>query len=294
MDQNTVSLRVQVIDMEPQILDLRLPIFLKSSDLSQRIAREAGLQAYWPDRTRKLYALRARGRLLHPNETLGDLGVINNELLYILPQIRPGSPLEEQQPEYPSESVHTAGKLGILVTLLLVIMFFSVNWGFALTEEGNWLSLCLPAIAVGILCSSFSRHAWGGKAMQPRVIGSALLLYIMVLAPCYFVSLLVPVDEGFIRRMLPGIITGIVGLLVSWLSWWGAVEPLIKQKKKVQEIVQKEVVQTCVICGGGIATDVLTHCSHGQSCHQGCFTASATAYRGPEGFCHVCNLKLRV
>ena len=64
MDQNTVSLRVQVIDMEPQILDLRLPIFLKSSDLSQRIAREAGLQAYWPDRTRKLYALRARGRLL--------------------------------------------------------------------------------------------------------------------------------------------------------------------------------------------------------------------------------------
>lgn len=294
MDQNTVSLRVQVIDMEPQILDLRLPIFLKSSDLSQRIAREAGLQSYWPDRTRKLYALRARGRLLQPNETLGDLGVINNELLYILPQIRPGSSLLEQQPEYPAESVHKAGKLGILITLLCVIIFFSVNWGFALAEEGNLLTLCLPAIAVGILCSSFSRHAWGGKAMQPRVIGSAVLLYAMVLVPCYFVSLLVPVDEGFIRRMLPGIITGMVGLLISWLSWWGAVEPLIKRTAVVREVVQQETVRICVICGGGVAPEMLTHCSHGQPCHKGCYTASATAYRGPEGFCHVCNAKLRV
>ena len=296
MDQNTVSLRVQVIDMEPQILDLRLPIFLKSSDLSQRIAREAGLQAYWPDRTRKLYALRARGRLLQPNETLGDLGVVNNELLYILPQIRPGSSLLEQKPEYPVESVHKAGKLGILVTLLCFIMFFSVNWGFALTEEGSWLSLCLPALAVGILCSSFSRHAWGGKAMQPRVIGSALLLYVMVLFPCYFVSLLLPVDEGFFRRMLPGIVTGGIGLLVSWLSWWGAVEPLIKKKAVVQEEIVQDTVHTCAICGGGIAENVLKDCVHqcGRVFHQGCYTASASAYRGPEGFCHVCNVKLRV
>ena len=293
MEENTVSLRVQEIDMEPQILDLRLPTFLKSSDLSQRIAREAGLQAYWSDRTRKLYALRARGRLLAPNETLGDLGVINNELLYILPQIRLGSPLFEQQPEYPVESMRKAGKLSTLIILLVVIMFFSVNWGFALAEEGSWISLCLPAIAVGVLCSSFSRHAWGGKAIQPRVVGSALLVYIMALVPCFFISFLVPTDDGFLQRMFPGIITGIVGLLISWLSWWGAVEPLIKRKKEIQEEEKQAVQYVCVICGGSVAENMLTYCSHGQPCHKGCFTASATAYRGPEGFCHVCTLKLR-
>ena len=295
MEQNTVSLRVQVIDMEPQILDLRLPTFLKSSDLSQRIAREAGLQSYWPDRTRKLYALRARGRLLQPNETLGDLGVINNELLYILPQIRPDSPLFEQKPEYPVESTHSAGKLGTLITLLVIIMFFSVNWGLALAEEGDLLSLCLPAIGLGVLCSSFSRHAWGGKAMQLRVIGTALLLYIMTLIPCFFVSILVPVDDGFVHRMLPGIVTGTVGMLISWLAWWGAVEPLIKRKETIQEEEQVSAEQVCAICGGGIANNVLANCVHkcGRYFHQGCYTASATAYRGPEGFCHVCKVKLR-
>ena len=101
MESNTVQLKVQVIDMNPQTLDLQLPMYLRAGDLSQRIARDAGLQAFWPDRTRKLYSLRARGRLLQPNETLGDLRVVNNELIYVLPQIRPNTPLQEQNPDFP-------------------------------------------------------------------------------------------------------------------------------------------------------------------------------------------------
>jgi ribosomal protein L37AE/L43A len=295
MEQNTVSLRVQVIDMEAKILDLRLPTFLKSSDLSQRIAREAGLQAYWPDRTRKLYALRARGRLLQPNETLQDLRVIDNELLYILPQIRPGSPLQEQQPEYPGESSYAAGALSILLILVIAIMFFSINWGLSLSEEGEWTTLIFPAMAVGVLCTSFSRHAWGGSAMQPKVIGSAILLYMMALLPCFLVSFLIPTEDGFVRRMIPGMISGIVGILISWLAWWGAVERLIRKKKEVTEEEEQQTQHTCVICGGAISTNVLTNCVHqcGRTFHKGCYTASATAYRGPEGFCHVCKVKLR-
>ena len=37
MRQNTVVLRIQVIDMEPQTLDLTLPDYLPASDLSQRM-----------------------------------------------------------------------------------------------------------------------------------------------------------------------------------------------------------------------------------------------------------------
>jgi uncharacterized ubiquitin-like protein YukD len=293
MEQNTVSLRVQVIDMEPKMLDLRLPKFLKASDLSQRIAREAGLQAYWSDRTRKSYELRARGRLLSPNETLLDLGVVDNELLYILPQIRPGTPLQEQQPEYPAEST-SAATLLVLITLLVSIMFFSINWGFSLVVEAEWSTLCLPAMGVGVLCSSFSRHAWGGRAMDVRVIGSAVLLYMMALIPCFLVSLILPIDEGFLHRMLPGIITGIVGLLVSWLAWWGAVEPLAKREAAPQAEAAQQAQYACAICGGGITEDMLAQCVHqcGRFFHKGCYQASAAAYRGPQGFCHVCKVKV--
>lgn len=292
MEQNTVSLRVQVIDMEAQILDLRLPTFLKSSDLSQRIAREAGLQAYWPDRTRKLYALRTRGRMLQPNETLHDLRVIDNELLYILPQIRRGSPLQEQTPEYPSESSYAAGALSVLLILIVSIMFFSVNWGLSLSEEGEWTTLIFPAMAVGVLCSSFSRHAWGGKAMQPKVIGLAFVLYLMALLPCYLVSFLVPADPGFMRRMLPGVLSGVVGLLVGWLAWWGSVERLIRKKN---EVVQEKVQQaqySCAICGGAIKSTVLVTCVHqcGRKFHKGCFTANKIASRGSKVIGHVCEV----
>ena len=130
--------------------------------------------------------------------------------------------------------------------------------------------------------------------MQPRVVGSAFLLYVMALLPCFLVSFLVPVDDGFARRMLPGVLTGTVGILTSWLSWWGAVEPLIKRKKVIHQEEKKEEQHTCAICGGGIEKEVLKDCVHrcGRLFHRGCYAASATAYRGPEGFCHVCNVKL--
>ena len=44
--QQTIQVRIQVIDMKPQVLDLRVPVYLKASDLSQRIIRDAGLEPF--------------------------------------------------------------------------------------------------------------------------------------------------------------------------------------------------------------------------------------------------------
>jgi len=294
MQQNTVLLRVQVIDMEPKKLDLRLPLFLRASDVSQRIAREAGLQTFWPDNTRKLYALRARGRLLHPDETLGNLQIMDNELLYILPQIRPNTPLQEQYPEYPVETNYAAGALSILCIQISVIMFFSVNWGLSIAESGHWATLLFPSMGIGVMCTAFARHAWGGKAMRIKIIGSALVLYLMAIVPCFVVSYIIPIDEGFGQRLLLGFGTGFVGLLISWIAWWGAVEPLVHKKVVQKQVQAKKTQHQCGLCGGGISSEVLefSACCN-RWFHTGCYAASHAAYRGPKGFCPICKKRQR-
>src|SRR5690606_8320968 len=54
----TVQLHVQVLDVEPFSLDVELPTYLPARDLTQRVARDAGLGAYWEDGTRRRFWLR--------------------------------------------------------------------------------------------------------------------------------------------------------------------------------------------------------------------------------------------
>ena len=72
-----MTVRVQVIDLQSFTLDLTLPTYLPARDLSQRIARDAGLTAYDDQAKRRRYWMRARGRLVQEHETLADLGVVN-------------------------------------------------------------------------------------------------------------------------------------------------------------------------------------------------------------------------
>jgi hypothetical protein len=44
-DAQTLQVRVQVVDIQSSNLELVLPAFLPAGDLSQRIARDAGLEA---------------------------------------------------------------------------------------------------------------------------------------------------------------------------------------------------------------------------------------------------------
>ena len=90
-ESTVVNLRVQVIAMKSFTLDLQVPTYLPARDLTQRVARDAGLDAFWGDGRRRLYWLRARGRLMLDDEKLSDLGVINGELVYLLPEPPAGS-----------------------------------------------------------------------------------------------------------------------------------------------------------------------------------------------------------
>ena len=65
-----------IIDLQPFTLDMVVPDYLPARDLTQRVARDAGLGGFWEDGTRRKYYLRARGRLLNDDEKLKDLGVV--------------------------------------------------------------------------------------------------------------------------------------------------------------------------------------------------------------------------
>lgn len=119
----TVHLRVQVVDMQSFTLDLQVPTYLPARDLTQRVARDAGLEAHWPDGRRRLYWLRARGRLVTDSETLAELNVVNGELVYLLPEPPAGSGVLEQPPDYPQNQGYPGkGLVNIGLSLAMVAL----------------------------------------------------------------------------------------------------------------------------------------------------------------------------
>src|SRR5687767_1923910 len=168
-DAGTVPVRVQVIDLQPFSLDLVVPTYLAASDLTQRVARDAGLGGYWPDGTRREYYLRARGRLMLPDEKLQDLGVVPHELLHLLPQPPAGSGLEERPPEYPkTHGYAAAGNLNVALALMAVFLW-TAGWAAGLTVEHGLLLGLLPGVGLSLLCTTLARHLWGGLGSQIRI-----------------------------------------------------------------------------------------------------------------------------
>lgn len=294
--EQTVHVLVQVVDMKSFVLDLQVPTYLPARDLTQRVARDAGLNAYWPDGRRRLFWLRARGRLLGDNENLGDLGVVNNELVYLLPEPPAGEVLE-QQPDYPPNRGYAGKGTLTIVAALFGVMAWAVGWGLALLVQRNLWTLLLPGLAQGLLTVSLSRHLWGGRGRQVRVIGTALVLYLLIFVLVFLPSVLT--GESVTRvyaQSVPGFVTGMVGALFGWLAWWGAVEPLPAEAPRAAVDVQAAEVPMvpCGICGGGVSPDVLQHCVHrcGQTFHKGCYQARMSVYRGDPRFCGICNARV--
>src|SRR4051812_16322655 len=121
-DAQTVQVRIQVIDVQPFALDLVVPTYIHASDLTQRIARDAGLGANWPDGTRKHYWLRARGRVVLDHERLQDFGIQPGELVHLLPQPPAGSGIIERPAEVVGSGSHLGdGPLGMLGPLLTAL-----------------------------------------------------------------------------------------------------------------------------------------------------------------------------
>ncbi len=297
--------------MKSFTLDLQVPTYLPAQDLTQRIARDAGLASHWENGQRRLYWLRARGRLLEDKETLSQLGVIDGELVYLLPEPPMGSGVLEQPPDYPENFGYAGSGIPALMGTVGLVVAWAVGWGAALSiHRGVWVVL-LPGLGLGLLCCNFARHAWGGQAWRSRVAFTGLVLFIMMmaltlattvaadqLAPDYLAALpgraVAPTFEAILRDVAPGAITGFLGVFIGWLAWWGAVEPLPEQAPVIEAAQEAVAVVSCGICSGAVTAEVRTDCPYncGQHFHSGCYQARVAVYRGDRRFCAVCNAQV--
>jgi uncharacterized ubiquitin-like protein YukD len=296
-EQNVVQLRVQVIDLKSFTLDLQVPTYLPARDLTQRVARDAGLDSHWDDGRRRLYWLRARGRLMGEDEKLSDLGVINGELVYLLPEPPAGSGVIEQPPDYPITHDYAGAGMLTLLGAVLLMLLWAVGWGVALAHDRSLLVVTLPGLAMGLFCTSLARHAWGGRGNQLRIAATALFLQLMVTIIAFLSPVIFSGAEVLTvyQESVPGLILGMLGVLMGWLAWWGAVEPLPpRQVQQVEQAPQAVAMVPCGVCGQGVDPKVRVECVHacGQYFHAGCYKAKTSVYRGDQGKCAVCSRRV--
>lgn len=290
-DAQSIPVFVQVIDMEPFSLELAVPSYLPARDLTQRIARDAGLGAYWEDGTRRNYYLRARGRLMDQEERLEDLGVVPYELLHLLPQPPEGTGVAERAPEYPPNRGYSgAGNMNVAGGLF-VILLWTLGWSAGLTYSHKPISMGLfPAAGLALLCVSFARHTWGGRGTAVKIPLTGFVIYNLLLGLAILPSLLFQY-VSFIEILMTTLLAfvgGLVGVMLGWLAWYGAVEPLPKvTAKQVQEFAEA-VTYPCAICGGPVGPEQLSACKFacGKVFHNGCYRAKEAMVSGDS--CSVC------
>jgi len=292
-EAGTVPVHVQVIDLQPFSLDMTVPTYLPARDLTQRVARDAGLGAYWEDGTRRKFYLRARGRLLDDGEKLDELGVIPYELVHLLPQPPEGSGLEERPPEYPANRGYAgAGNLSAFVSLVVVLLW-SALWAVALSERPSVVVGLLPGVALSLLVTSFARHLWGGVGSRIRIPITGLVLYVvlLVLTALFAVPLGAQPLSSLAVAMATALIGGAFGVLLGWLAWYGAVEPLPSVTQKEVQEGEARVTWPCGICGGAVTVDVKAECRFqcGRVFHVGCYNAKAAL--GDGSTCAVCGFQ---
>jgi uncharacterized ubiquitin-like protein YukD len=296
-ESQTVNVRVQVVDLNPFTLDLQVPNYLPARDLTQRIARDAGLEAYWQDGRRRLYWLRARGRLVNDEETLLQLSVVDGELVYLLPEPPAGTGVMERPPVYPENRGYRAKGTAVLLTSAAGALTWTIAWGVAMGQLRNNWTVAIPAVALGLMTTNFARHAWSGRSNRIRVPLSSLGLVLPCLALALTISAL---SDGAgsgspFADAIACIVFGIVGVMIGWLAWWGAVEPLPSQTV-VEADVQEEgaTVVACAICGTDVLPDVRTGCDYcGRYYHTGCYGARLAVDSGVSAKCESCAIAIR-
>jgi hypothetical protein len=286
--------RVQVIDMQPQLLQLQLPTYLPARDITQRIARDAGLTAHWQDKRRRLYWIEARGRLLGENETLADLGIVNHELIYLLPEPPAGSGVAEQVPQYPENRGYAGKGVAAVAGSLFVLLVWVVMWGIGLTVERSLWTVAVPGLATGLFSVSLARHVWGGQGSRPRIVFTAVPIFMLGFVVVFLPTIVMSGFDAlgtFYRESVTGFITGFVGIFLGWFAWWGSVEPLPVAEKKLELAQEQVVTATCGICQGPVTPDVRKDCPNGcgHVFHSGCYQAWLAVARGNARFCPICN-----
>lgn len=294
-EAQTVAVRVQVIDVRSFTLDLVLPMYLPARDLTQRVARDAGLNAFWPDGRRRLYWLRARGRLMGEEERLMDLGVVPQELIHLLPEPPPGSGVVEQVPDYPENRGYAGKGVWALLGSLAVVMLYAVGWGLALSIDRGYPVVILPGLALGMLTCSVGRHMFGGQGTQVRIAAVGLVMALILVALAFAPGLYLGEDPAaLVREAVPGLVAAMAGVLLAWLAWWGAVEPLPPKPVQVVEQVAEVQLLPCGICGLGVSPDMRVDCGFGcgKAFHKGCQQARLAVAKKDPTRCGVCGVQV--
>ena len=290
MSEPTVRLRVQVIDTEPRILDLQVPTYLLARDLTQRIARDAGLSPYWPNRTRREYRLRARGRMVDGAEKLDALGVIDGELVYLLPE-PPDDEVVERVPELPERRGTAPSWWPITATAILANLCWTGAWAVALANSpGLWVAT-LPGLAQGLLAVSTARRLWGPPGSRVRVGLTGLALALVLTVVVGISPLLAghrPAETAL--AAVPALLATVIGSLLGWLAWWGQAEPLPPEMVAARVVVARTEHPPCAVCALPVEPEFRQDCGYacGKVMHVGCYKARQSMFRGDRTTCAVC------
>ena len=293
-EAGTVAVRVQVIDTEPFSLDMTVPTYLPARDLTQRVARDAGLGAFWPDGTRRKFYLRARGELLAEEDRLADYGVVQGELLHLLPEPPPGSSVEERAPNYPTTTHNAFNRTMAIGSRTLSLVFWTLLWGIALSALPGAIVGLVPGFGLAMLCVAASRRVMRTRPSALRVPLLGLVVYAVCLACAAsgawaYLSWSGQEDPSSMWTAIGyACFAALPGILVGWLSWYGAVEPLPEVTEVEALAASALVTYPCAICSLPVEVTAVQHCQYGcgRVFHQGCFQARVSV--AGTGGCAVC------
>ena len=293
-EAQTIQVRVQVVDVQPSVLELVLPAFLPARDLTQRIARDAGLEAFTQDGRRRAFWLRARGRVMEDQETLADLNVVQYELLHLLPEPPAGQGVIEQEGAK-AKALEPESNVRMALALAWPVIW-AFLWGLALTVEREWWATLIPGLALGMLCVSMARR------VLPDVAGRDVKLLLMGVGLC---AILVPLalvpaiylGQGastVLGEASPGIVAAILGAVVAWIAWWAPIEALpesVRQESGISS-ASEQVAVVCGLCGGAVekSVQVACHCGSGVQFHRGCYNARRAVAQEGGAVCAFCGV----
>lgn len=292
-EAQTIQVRVQVIDVQPSTLDLVLPAFLPVNDLVQRIARDAGLESFTEDGRRRSFWLRARGRVMEPEETLSDLQIVAYETLHLLPEPREGGVVEHRRRGSESRPPESLFRQGLALAWPLV---WALLWGLVLTVEREWYATLIPGLTLGMLCVSMARRIVPFAGRDPRLLGAAIGIS-AILVPLALVPAIASGQGAgtVLGEASPGLVASILGSVIGWIAWWTPVEPLPIAAEAVQERgaepgARAESAVACGLCGGGVEASVRTACPCGSGVqfHRGCFNARRAVAQDDGESCAFC------
>jgi hypothetical protein len=198
----------------------------------------------------------------------------------------------ERPPAYPVNIGYPARGNLVLLSTLGFCAAWTMGWGVALSELMNDWTVPVPALALGLITTAFARHAWGGLGSRPRVALTSLA----VLVPCVALAFTLAtrlhggMPADLFAHALAGFVFGLVGVMVGWLAWWGAVDPLPERSEEDVAVEDAVAVVDCGLCAQNVLPDVRAECPYacGRFFHSGCYRARVAVYSGDPRECAIC------